>query len=92
MDAFERFLELDERLLSLQLSPHGDRPPLDQAVLGKPIVFDHPLDACEPIACVGVTDWHHPVSAGRDHGRPSSEGLSTAYISLPYFLSRVARS
>jgi hypothetical protein len=25
-------------------------------------VFDHPLDACKPIAGVGVINWHDSVS------------------------------
>lgn len=49
MDALERFLELDERPLSLYLSPQGDRPLRQPALLREAIVVDHPRDACEPI-------------------------------------------
>jgi hypothetical protein len=48
--AFERFLKLDERLLSLELSPQRDRSPLFPALLREAIVFDQPLDARERIA------------------------------------------
>ena len=62
MDAFERFLKLEKGLLSLQLSPHADRPPNQPALFLEAIVFDHPLDACEPIAYAAMRNWHHPVS------------------------------
>jgi hypothetical protein len=62
VDAFERLLELDDCPPSLQLSPQDNRPPLQPAPLHEAIVFDHPLCACGPVACIGVINWHHPVS------------------------------
>ena len=59
VDAFGRFLEVDERPLSLQLSPQADRPPLEPALLLEAIVFDQPLDASEPSARVrGIRSQH----------------------------------
>jgi hypothetical protein len=68
VDAFERLLELDERQPSLQLSPQDNRPPLQPALLHEAIVFDHPLCACRPVACIGVINWHHPVSLRPQRG------------------------
>ena len=62
MDAFERFVEIDEELLSLEPSPQLDRSPLQPALSREAIVFDHPLDACERIACVDVSNGHHAIS------------------------------
>jgi len=60
--AFERFLKLENRLLRLQFSPHGECPTQEPALLLEAIVFDHPLDALEPIACVAMRNWHHSAS------------------------------
>jgi hypothetical protein len=54
VDACERLFELDECPPSLQLSPQDNRPPLQPALLHEAIVFDHPLCACGPVACIGV--------------------------------------
>ena len=54
VDAFERFLKLEKRLLSFQLSPHADRPANQPALFLEAIVFDHPLDAGEPIVCAAM--------------------------------------
>ena len=62
MDAFERLLELDERLLSLLLSPQGDRPPLEPADFREAIVFHHPREACERIVCTAGINSDHSVS------------------------------
>ena len=65
VDAFERFLELDQPLLRLQLSPHRDRPPPQPALLREAMVLDHPLDACEPIAGVAVIEGRHALTPVR---------------------------
>jgi hypothetical protein len=65
VNAFERFLKLEKRLLGLQPSPHGDRPPNQPALLLEAIVFDHPLDAGETIGAV-TRNWHHPGSVLSD--------------------------
>ena len=62
VDAFERFVEIDEKLLSLEPAPQPDRPPLQAALFREAVVFDHPLDAFERIACVDVSNGHHTIS------------------------------
>jgi hypothetical protein len=62
VDAFERLFELDERLLSFQLSPQDDRPPLEPADFREAIVLHHPREACERIARAAGINSHHTVS------------------------------
>jgi hypothetical protein len=49
VNAFDRLLELDDHLPSLDLPPQRKRPALEPLRRLDPIVFDHPLDAHEPI-------------------------------------------
>lgn len=62
MDAFGRFLELDDALLRRQLSPQEDRAPPEPALLRQAIVFDQPLDARDAGARVGEMAAHHAIS------------------------------
>jgi hypothetical protein len=62
VDELGRLVEIQKRLLSFELSPHGDRPPQEPALLLDAIVFDDSLDACEPIACAAMINWPHAIS------------------------------
>jgi len=61
--AFERFFQVDERLLGLLLPPQAVRPSLQLSLLLDAIVFDHLLDACGPIACLVMIVWHRLAAA-----------------------------
>lgn len=88
MDAFERFLKRDERLLSLYLSPQGDHLALQPARLLEAIMLDHPLDTCEPMACFSVINWRHSISlppaAGRKLSRTAQSGLDSCHHNVCY--------
>ena len=61
MDAVVRLLELEDHLLSLELSPQPDCPPQEPPLLLDAIMFDDPLEAGEPIACAAKINWPHAV-------------------------------
>ena len=62
VDAVERLLELENYLLPLELPPQPDGPPQEPLLLLDAIVFNHSLDACEPIGCAAIINWPHAVS------------------------------
>ena len=62
MNAVVRLLEPEDDLLGLELSPQPDGPTQEPSLLLDAIVFDHALDACEPIACAAIINWPHAVS------------------------------
>ena len=62
MDAVERLLEVESHLLRLELSPQPHGPPQEPSLLLDAIVFNHSLDACEPIAWAAIINWPHAVS------------------------------
>jgi hypothetical protein len=62
VNAVVRLLEPEDDLLGLELSPQPDGPTQKPSLLLDAIVFDHALDACEPIACAAIINWPHAVS------------------------------
>ena len=64
MDAVERLLELEDHLLSFELSPQPDGATQEAALLLDPIVFDDPLDTYEPIVRTATINRPHVVSVG----------------------------
>jgi hypothetical protein len=81
VDAVERLLELEDHLLSLELSPQPDCPPQEPPLLLDAIVFDDPLDTYEPIVRTATIDWPHVVSVC-PIANPVCSQLHSATISL----------
>ena len=62
VDAVERLLELEDHLLSLELSPQPDGATQEPPLLLDAIVFDDPLDTNEPVVRTATNNWPHVVS------------------------------